>query len=198
MADAWPCVDLSPLSEAVELTKGRLEENYAEFERLREKVRPFLPGGVPLRPGTSFGPSRGFAWGQFGELFMQHPWTLLVRGEALSQLHAAGIDGLQAAPMELRFRQHDPLDLREVQPVFQGRLHPDCLPPDRAPPCARCGRPGLRLPETPLLEAASLPPHADVFRLTDFPTVIVGTERFMETVQRLGFGELQFIELPVR
>lgn len=196
--EAWPCADLASLPEARELTEARLEEDYTEFERLRDKVRPFLPVGVTPRPGTAFGPLRGFAWGQFGELVMQNPWTLLVRGEALGQLRAAGLEGLQAAPVELRFRQHDPLDLREVQPVFQGRLHPDCLPPDRAPPCARCGREGLRLPEALLLEAASLPPQADVFRLTDFPTVIVGTERFMETVQRLGFAELQFIELPVR
>ena len=100
--------------------------------------------------------------------------------------------------MDLRLRQRAPLDLREVQPVFQGRLHPDCLPPDRAAPCALCGRQGIRLPETLVLDAASLPPHADILRLTDFPTVMIGSERFVETVQRLQYAELDFIELPSR
>ena len=196
--EAWPCVDLSSLPEARELTQARLEENYAEFERLREKVRPLLPEGVPLWPGATFGPMRGFAWGTFGEVVLYNPWVFLIRGEALDQLHAAGLDGIQAAPVQLRFRQREPLDLREVQPVFQGKMHPDCLPSDLAPPCERCARQGLRRPEPLILDAASLPARADVFRLTDFPTVIIGSERFVETVQRLHLSELEFIQLPVR
>jgi hypothetical protein len=40
----------------------RLEKNYEEFERLREQVRPLVPTGVHLWPGTKFGPMNG-SWG---------------------------------------------------------------------------------------------------------------------------------------
>jgi hypothetical protein len=56
----------------------------------------------------------------------------------------------------------------------------------------------LRLPDNRILEAASLPAHLDLFRLSDFGTVLIGTERFVDTVRRLGFEEVLFRELPVR
>jgi hypothetical protein len=54
------------------------------------------------------------------------------------------------------------------------------------------------LPKEPLLDAASLPKHLDIFRLANFTTVIVATERFVDTVRRLGFEEVAFRELPLR
>jgi hypothetical protein len=50
-----------------------------------------------------------------------------------------------------------------------------------------------------MLEAASLPEDLDVFRVGDFGTVLAGTERFVEAVQRLGYEQdILFRELPVR
>ncbi|PTL80042.1 double-CXXCG motif protein [Vitiosangium sp. GDMCC 1.1324] len=197
-SDSWPCVDLAALPEAKELEEARLEPDYSKFERLRERVRLFAPEGALLRPGTPFGPLVGKAWGQFGELLMQNPWTLLMRREALERLRAEGLRGLQGGPTELRFRQKNAPELMELQLALHGRLHPDCLPPERQPPCVRCGRDAVRLPEVPILDAASLPADTDVFRLSDFTNVIVGSERFVETVHRLGYGEADFLELPLR
>jgi hypothetical protein len=45
---------------------------------------------------------------------------------------------------------------------------------------------------------ASLPADLDLFRVGNFATVIVGTERFMETVRRLELDGLTFRELPTR
>jgi uncharacterized double-CXXCG motif protein len=196
-ADSWPCVDLTSLPDAAEM-EARLEEDYSEFERLREKVRPFVPPGSPLRPGTSFGPLIGQAKGQFGEVFMQNPWTLMMRRGALERLQAEGLKGLQGCPTELSFQDESPPELVELQAVLQGQLHPDCLPPDRSPPCARCGRAGIRLPDAPILDRASLPEHTDLFRLVDFSTMIIGTERLVETLQRLQYREFDVQELPLR
>ena len=39
----------------------------------------------------------------------------------------------------------------------------------------------------------------DLFRLADFGTLIIGTERFVEAVRRLGYEQdVAFQELPVR
>lgn len=196
-SDAYPCTDLSGLEERKKF-RARLEEDYAEFERLCALVRPLAPSGVPLWPGTKFGPLVGTARGSFGQFLMQYAWTLLIRREALEQLQAEGVRGLLGCHTELRFRQKSAPELMELQLEPQGRLHPDCLPPDREPPCAKCGREGLTLPDHRILDAASLPSHLDLFRLTDFGTVIIATERFVDAVRRHGFEEVSIRELPVR
>jgi hypothetical protein len=47
-----------------------------------------------------------------------------------------------------------------------------------------------------LLEASTLPSHLDVFRLEDFSTVVVCTERFVDACQRLGLDGVTFQPLP--
>jgi uncharacterized double-CXXCG motif protein len=197
-SESYPSVDLSHLPEQDKYS-ARLEEDYAEFERLREQVRPLVPAGVPLRPGTQFGPLVGTAKGEFGPLRMYYPWDLLLRREALEQLQAAGVRGLKGCRTELRFRQKNPPELLEPELLPRGQLHPDCLPAERLTPCAKCGRRGWKRPEEPILEAASLPQELDLFRLSDFTTMIVGSERFVEAVRRLGLEQdILFRELPLR
>lgn len=123
---------------------------------------------------------------------------LVVRREALEQLQAEGVRGLVGCRTELRFRQKDPPELLELQLEPRGMLHPDCYPPDQRPPCATCGRFGMTLPDDPILDAASLPTDRDLFRVGNFATVIVGTERFKDAVQRLGLEGITFRELPTR
>jgi uncharacterized double-CXXCG motif protein len=197
-SDAYPSVDLSNLPEKDKYT-ARLEQDYVEFERLREQVRSLMPTGVPIWPGTSLGPLVGTAQGEFGPLFMSSPWKLLIQREALEQLQAAGVRGLKGCRTELRFRRKNPPELLEAELLPRGRLHPDCLPADRPAPCAKCGRKGWRLPDEPILAAASLPTELDLFRLGDFTTMIIGSERFVEAVRQLGYEQdLLFRELPLR
>jgi uncharacterized double-CXXCG motif protein len=177
----------------------RLEEDYSEFERLREQVRPLVPPGVPLEPGTKFGPLAGAARGEFGPLCLQISWVLLIRPEPLARLAAEGVQGLKGCRTEFRFRKKNPPELLELELLPRGRLHPDCLPEDRPPICTQCERFGVGRPEAPILDAATLPSHLDLFRQEDFPTVIIATERFVEAVRHLGYEQdILFRELPLR
>jgi uncharacterized double-CXXCG motif protein len=191
-------VNLSHLSEQAQYV-ARLEKDYAQFERLREQVRLLAPPGVRLEPGARFGPLVGTAQGKFSPLLLQNPWELLIRREVLEPLQAAGVRGLKGCRTQLRFRQKNPPELLELELLPRGRLHPDCLPPDRPVPCEKCGRRGWSLPAQPMLEACSLPEDLDLFRVGDFTTVIVGTERFVQAVRQLGFEQdILFRELPLR
>lgn len=201
-ANNYPSVDLSHLpSQDQEKYAARLEENYAEFERLCEQVRPLVPPNVYLWPGTGFGPLVGPAHGKFGPLVLAHSWTLLMQREPLERLQAEGLRGLKGCRTELRFRKKDPPELLEMELLPRGRLHPECLPVDRPAPCTRCGRKGWRRPPEPalVLDAASLHQDLDLFRLEDFPTTIICTERFAEATRQLGYEQdIAFRELPVR
>ncbi|SET75214.1 double-CXXCG motif protein [Stigmatella erecta] len=194
---AYPCVDLSdhPLRAALEKPRA---EPIEEFERLRESVRPWLPPGVPIPPGTRLGPLVGTARGNFGAFFFQNPWTLLARREAAEQLLAHGVRSLKGCSPELRFApKKNPPELLELQLPPLARLHEDCLP-QRPPPCARCGRDGFELPKNLLLDASSLPPGEELFRLSNFATVLVGSERFKDAVHHLGLDGIEFHELALR
>ncbi len=195
--DAYPSVDLTDLSERKEFERPR-PEPYAEFARLREIVRPLMPEGVPIGPGTEMGPLVGTASGPFEAFDFLNPWTMLVQREPLKQLQAEGVRGLKGCRTALRFRRKKPPELLELEIHPHGQLHTDCLPPDREPPCSTCGREGFSLPEEPLLDAASLPAHTDLFRVGNFFTVIIASERFEEAVRRLGLKGIVFREIPLR
>lgn len=195
----YPCVDLSSLP-AHELKK--LSEPWPvppeEISRLAELVRPFVPSWAVLKAGAAFGPLIGKGSGRFGQLFLQNPWTLLLRSEALEQLQAHGVRGLQGCPIDVRIRGKNPPELLELQLELHGRLHPACLPADRKPPCPTCGNDRLTLPDPIILEAASLPADVDAFRLAEATTVILVTERFVDAVKRLGLDGVTFRELKTR
>jgi uncharacterized double-CXXCG motif protein len=190
----YPGVDLSQLAERKEFEKAR-PEPFAVFARLRELVRPLCPGDALLPAGTTLGPLVGRASGEFGPFAWQGSSLLLVRRDALVRLQGEGVRGLLGCRTELRFRQKNPPELLELQIEPHGRLHPDCIPPDVPPPCTTCGRFTLTRPDTPILDAASLPMDRDVFRIGNFATMLIGTERFMEAVRRLDLDGITFREL---
>jgi uncharacterized double-CXXCG motif protein len=151
-----------------------------------------------VEPGSKFGPVQGTAHGRFGALFSYFDWHLLVRREALEKLQAQGLQGLKGCPTALRFRQRQPLELLELELLPVGQLHPGCFPSPPSPPCSRCLRRGLRLPDSPQLDPSTLPSYLDLFRLADFSTQIVCSERFADACHRLGLDGLAFLPFPVR
>lgn len=192
----YPSADLSSLPERKQYEKPR-PEPFDEFARLRELVRPLVPPGAQLRPGAGLGPLVGTATGTFSPLFFYFLEMPLMHREALEQLQATGVQGLKGFPTELRFRQKQHPELLELEILPHGRLHPDCTP-ERPPPCRKCGRDYFPRPDEPILDAASLPKHTDLFRLSDFESMIIGTERFVDAVRRLSLDEVDIRELPVR
>jgi uncharacterized double-CXXCG motif protein len=121
-----------------------------------------------------------------------------VQHEALEKLQAEGLQGLKGCPTVLRFRQRNAPELLELEILPVGRLHPDCLPSNRKPPCPRCGHKGIPLPKALLLDASTLPSHLDLFRLEDFSSVIICTERFVKACKRLGLDGVVFHPLPAK
>jgi uncharacterized double-CXXCG motif protein len=191
---SYPSVDLTPVAALADFEEARAEP-IEEYERLRELVRPLLPPGALLEPGTTFGPAIGKAQGRFGSFTMSWLGALRVRREALEKLQAEGVRGLKGCRMELRFRQRNAPEFLELELLSVGRLHPDCLPPGPSP-CPRCGRPEIDKPKDLLLDARTLPGELDLFRLEDY-LVEICTERFADACQRLGLDGLVFRPVPV-
>jgi uncharacterized double-CXXCG motif protein len=193
---AYPSVDLTPVAALADFEKARAEP-IEEYERLRELVRPLLPPGAIPAPVTTFGPFMGWGRGRFGSFAAPIPWLLMVRREAFEKLQPENLRGLKGCRTLLRFRQRNSPELIELEILPMGRLHPDCLPSGRKPPCPRCGRDHFPLPDVLLLDETAVTDPLDLFRLEDFPTVIVCTHRFVDACQRLGLDGITFQPLPV-
>lgn len=196
---AYPCVDLSGLPQGeLEKLSDPWPVPRSEFERLRELVRPLAPPWALLEPGAQFGPCTGKGSGRFGPLFMQDASALFIRQDALSQLRAAGLRGLEGCPVDVRFRGKNPPELLQLQLELHGLLHPTCLPAKPEPPCPTCGSSNLDWPASIILDGASLPGDVDVFRHRQGWATIIASERFVDMVRRLDLGGVTFQELEIR
>ena len=82
---SYPSVDLAPVSSLADFEEPRAEP-IEEYERLSELVRPLLPPGALVEPGTELGPLVGKAQGRFGPLVALNPWVLLMQREALARI----------------------------------------------------------------------------------------------------------------
>jgi uncharacterized double-CXXCG motif protein len=189
---SYPAVDLSSLPEREEF-RSAWPKPYAEYVRLAELVRPLCPKRALLEPGTSFGALQGTARGRFGPLSLADPWVLLVREDALRAFQDAGLRGIVPVCPELKTPPSPAIF--ELQLLPKGRLHPDCFPPDRAPPCSLCGVQEWWMPKESWLDAASLPDDLDVFRLEDAVTRFIASERFVEVAQSCGPSDVVFKEV---
>jgi uncharacterized double-CXXCG motif protein len=191
-----PSVDLSRLAESQSFEEAR-PEPYEEFMRLRDLVRPLVPPETQLPPGTEFGPLVGRVTGKVPD-FAWSATALMIQNEPFQRLQEQAVNGLRGFPTELRFRQKQAPALLELEIPLQGHLHRDCMPPDHPGPCKTCGRMGLKRPDDPILDAASLPTEVDLFRLGNLATMVIGTERFKDAVSHLGLEGLTFREVPTR
>ncbi|RKH35380.1 hypothetical protein D7Y13_17690 [Corallococcus praedator] len=192
---AYPSVALSALEEPA-LAKVTGPVHFAEYMRLAGLVRTYLPPGIPIKGGSSFGPMVGTARGRFGPVTCWPSWEVVLREDAVELLKAEGLNGVIAVRMELKSRRSTTPALYELEARPLARLHPDCIGEWKTPPCDVCGRPEMfDLPPKRWLLRSSIPEGLDVFGLEGANPRVV-SERFVEVIQRLGPADVTYRELP--
>ncbi|WP_426748927.1 double-CXXCG motif protein [Myxococcus faecalis] len=177
-----PTVDLSAHPGEKEYRKAR-QVPWAEYVRLRDGVLPYLPEGTVVKPGMGLGPLVGRASGSLPPLVLQDPWTLLVHGDVLEQMTAAGLTGLN--PSESRIAGNKRGPLYELGLAHQGALGAGCQRVYHGEPCVTCGQAEYNTPKPWWLDESTVP-TLDVARFSVMPMVILVSERFAEFVARLA------------
>lgn len=200
LGEAYPTVDLSRFEHRALLEEPQSQQTLSleAYQQLREQLRTYVPPGAPLEPGTQLGPVAGKAKGRFGDFYFQAPWAPWIRVSALVKLQAAGVRGLHGALGDLGYRGQPGPPLHCLEVLVRGALHPTRRAPDWQEPCPRCGSHRSGYPsEAAVLAASTLPDDIDIFRLRDFKTVLVASERFVEAVKQLRLSDIAFRELSV-
>ncbi|WP_342381927.1 double-CXXCG motif protein [Myxococcus stipitatus] len=180
----FPSVDLFDWPHAHEYVEAR-QEPWEEYARLRDQLRPLLPSGVVVGPGSGFGPMNGWVKGSPPPVALLDGWTLLATEHGLEEMSMDGLRGIHAVRTRLRSANSVPT-LHEVELLPAGEFAEPGRPVPTKPPCGVCGNVVTTL--APLewrLDAASIP-EVDAFRFQHWTTCVIVSERFLDTVRGLG------------
>ncbi|WP_372338351.1 SitI6 family double-CXXCG motif immunity protein [Corallococcus llansteffanensis] len=191
---AYPSVDLSSLPDNDSLAEI-WPQAPEEVARRVALVRPFVPPALPLEPGCRLGPLVGTAHGHFGPVTVWPSWQVLVREDARDLLQSSGLQGIIPVRAELRTRRTKEQALYELEARPLAKLHPACIY-DREPTCPFCGRHGFTLPPKRWLLGESVPTGLDLFGVEETTRIVV-SERFVDTVNRLGPSDVVYREITV-
>lgn len=187
----YPTVDISNEPFAKEYESG-WPVPVAELEQRTSRIRSHFPANAVLPTGTEFGRLTGKASGRFPDFVWLSPWTLLVKSDAYARLRSRHVLMPEAVTPDLRLKDVQLVEL-EILPL--ALLAAAAFLPD-GERCVGCGREGRKV-ETPIVSRDSVPEDMDIFRPRNFPTYILGTERFKEAVEALNLTGLVFRELQL-
>lgn len=191
----YPTVDLSDFPENRRLL-DRWPVSLAMFEELKGVIQNAFPHLDQLEPGTSFGPLVGTATGKLNGFVWNMPWTLLITGDALDKLNGFDLSLPRTVAPILTFK-NESQKVFEFEVLPSGILNNAIYPPEHPRICDACGRIGATKPDNLILDGSSIPDDLDIFRLSNFTTLIMVTERFVKAVRELGINGAFFQEVQL-
>lgn len=145
-----------------------------EWFKLRDALLPLLPPSEPVSPGLEIGPLVGFILNRF-RIGWYHSWGFVV-SEALRDELATLAPQIQCVQTRIRCPYGDRYYELEI------RSYGRAITPPTEEPCSTCGRDPIEYPRDALriCDAPDLP----LFRLANFPTIIIVREDLLPFFQR--------------
>lgn len=192
----YPTVDLNGFADETLYRKARTEP-LDEFLKLRQKIKNAFPKLTVLNPGTEFGALKGKAIGLMDGFVWRSWWTISLARTALEQLKGSSLLLPDSAKAELEFKREES-EIYELDLPLQGRLVNGIYDSSQLNYCVACGRDSISKPEKILIDNASIPNNIDIFRVSNFTTIILVTERFVETVNSLNIKGAVFEEVETK
>lgn len=193
----YPSVDLANFTDEKLYRKAR-SERLDEFLRLRQKIADAFPKLTLLKPGTEFGLLVGKAvGGQLDGFVWRAWWTICLEASSLEKLKDSDLSLPNSVKAELKFKNEEQevfeLDL-PLRSILTNGVYDDI----QLRYCDACGRDSASKPDEILIEHSSVPTDIDIFRVSNFKTIILVTEKFVETVKDLGVEGAVFNEVKVK
>lgn len=186
----YPSVDLSGLSDE-RLFRVSRNEPLAVYLGLRSRIAEKFPQITLLQPGTLFGPISGRVQGKANGFIWQTPWTVCLDRGALDTLRARDLSLPIEVKVDLKAEKYD---IRELDLPLSGKLANPVYDGIELDYCSMCGRDSGTLPDEILIDKASISDDYDIFRVRNFPTRVLVTERFVDAIKSLDIRGATFEE----
>jgi len=196
---AYPSVDCSQLPNELAFKKRIKAKtvDLLEMAVLQKQLEPLMPRGIIPRPFAQLGPLVGTASGLHGDFTWLTPWTPLIAPEAVHKLVRAGIVAPVTVKTEIKARGKATFQHLEIQAEPHGVLSERCFV-RRRPNCPACGSSGVSDMIPPnLVRKSSIPSDIDLFRMRDWSTTVLVTERFAIAARHLGLTNIVFSPMEV-
>jgi uncharacterized double-CXXCG motif protein len=190
----YPSVDLTNFTDEKFYRKAR-SEPLSEFLKLKQEIAGAFPQLPMLKPGATFGSSVGKAVGRRFDGFVWRAWwTICLEASALEKLKNSGLSLPNSVKAELKFKKEEQ-EIFEFDLPLKGKLTNGVYDSIQLKYCDACGRDSASKPDEILIEHSSLPTDIDIFRISNFTTIILVTERFVKTVTDSGIKGAIFNEV---
>lgn len=190
----YPDIDFGRFSRLTECWPRPIPS--AEFRDLAAAVRRDFPEVLRLEPGTRFGPMTAKATGMFNGFVWSMPWTVLLPRLVAERITDEGVRLPTLVPAEI-IKGGTDSELCELAIYPAGRLTNGCYEPGVIRICPECDRDAVKLPEEIAIDVSDVPNDVDIFRLDNFATILIVTERFFDAVNSLGIKGAKFEKVQV-
>jgi uncharacterized double-CXXCG motif protein len=198
---AYPDILLSEFIDSNSLRKYPSEDkagdvSWEEFQRLAAPIRERLGSDFHVGPNTCFGPMKGKLLYRHGDFVWSASGQLLLPVQTAGRLLDAGISDLVLCPTEILDRKRNRVELHEIRVDICAELSERSYPKGKAGRCSVCQH-RLHKQSACRVSARIIDGSPNLFRIRDVSRWIVCTERFKETVERLGLSDIGFKEIQV-
>lgn len=183
----YPAADLSPLAD--QLPRDTKRFPLEAIRDLQEKVRAHLPYDVPIPPRTNFGPyTISFVESRLEDFIAKG--GLMVTAEVLKAIRKGGLQLGPTVPVSIDPKVKATTSYFQIQVDEFANAQAD--DPRVGACCPGCG---FMLPVSPkkiVLRVETIPRNTDLFRVAEFPFVVVASERFRDFVIGGGYTGISF------
>lgn len=192
----YPSVDLTGFPDANRYI-DQWPVSLETFLEMRNKIWDAFPTLPVLEAGAEFGPSVGKAKGGRMDGFVWRAWwTICLEASALEKLRKSSLSLPVAVKAELKFNK-EAQEVYEFDLPLRGKLANATYDGIQLDYCFACDRDSGTLPDEIIIDKASLSNDFDIFRVRNFTTIILVTEKFVEVVSQLGLRGAVFQEAKI-
>lgn len=154
-----------------------------KFEKLAKSLEEI--SDMPILPGTHLGPLAGEITGELWDFLWINPWTPLMTKAVHKSLTDAGV--IILVGKSALYSQNNSL---LVEPYAPLKAH--IKGHGNLSSCVGCGRLGLKKPDVITVERFSLDSQLHLFRLVEFPSVLLVSEEFRDFSIKQGYRNICF------
>lgn len=192
----YPSIDLSGFDWHVEYQRAR-PVPAVEWFRLRDQLIKALPDDIEIKPGLCMGPSTGLIRGRVRDMAWRYYFACFLYRELYNNLSGAGVRMPKCYKTEL---QTDEVKLKgelvelEIRPAIL--MKDDCydIIKDK---CPRCGYMRTKWNGVVRVDESSMTLNCDIFRVSNHPTIILATGRFVDAVKQMGLVSIECHDIEV-